>query len=270
MKSLFLKRYLNLKPNFNIEDCYVRNSLRVNTIKISHAELLKRFDKEGIKIEKVNFLEDGYYYESNFSLASTPEYLLGYYYIQESASQAVTEFLDPKENESILDMCSAPGSKTTHIAQKMNNTGLIVALDNKEWRLNALQNNLERLGVTNTILYNKDARYVSDLEIEFDKVLLDAPCSGNFLLEEDWFDKRTLEDVKNNAKTQRELLKAGLSVLKKNGTILYSTCSMEIEENEDIIEWAKKELNVEVLKLKRFWPDEEKTQGFFISLLKKL
>lgn len=269
MRTYFLKRYQKLRPDFDFEKCIMRNALRVNTLKTTHEELLKRLKAEGVSLEKISFLNDGYYHSSDFSLGSTPEYLQGYYYLQEGASQAVSEYLNPKPGEYVLDMCASPGSKTTHIAQLMKNEGIIIALDIKEWRLNSLRNNLERMGITNTIVYNKDARYVSDLNQSFDKVLLDAPCSGNFMIEEDWFNKRTLEDIKNNAKTQRELLKSGLSVLKKGGLIIYSTCSLEPEENEDIVDWAKRELGVKEIKSKRFWPDVDFTQGFFISVLTK-
>ena len=269
MKSFFLKRYLKLKPDFDIDNCEVKPALRINTLKIKHKELLKRLIGEGITLKKIDTLNDGYHYSANFSLGSTPEYLQGLYYLQEAASQASAEYLDPKPGETVLDMCASPGSKTTHIAQLMKNEGVIIALDNKEWRLQSLRNNIERMGVTNAITFNKDARYASDLSQEFDKVLLDAPCSGNFLIEENWFDKRTPEDVKNNAKVQRELLRSGYSVLKKNGILVYSTCSMETEENEDIVDWGKNELGYKVLKVKRFWPDVEKTQGFFIAVIKK-
>ena len=269
MKSIFLKRYKKLRPDFEIENCEVMNAIRINTLKISHNELIGRLKKEGVILKKIDFLSNGYYYTSNFSMGSTPEYLQGYYYIQEAASQAVAEYLKPRKNEKILDMCAAPGSKTTHIAQLMDNTGIIVALDNKEWRLAALRNNLERMGINNVVTYNKDARYASDLMQNFDKVLLDAPCSGNFLLEEGWFDKRTLEDIKNNANTQRELLRSASNVVKNGGIIVYSTCSMEPEENEEIVKWGESELNLKVDNFKRFWPDIDKTQGFFISVLKK-
>ncbi len=269
MKEFFIKRYKKLKPDFCMDSCKVDFALRINTLKCNPPEMIVRLKKEGVKLEKIDGLEFGYRYSAPFSLGSTPEYLLGYYYLQETASQFAAKTLNPKQGESVLDMCAAPGSKTTHLAQLMNNEGTIIALDNKTWRLQALRNNLERCGVTNTILYNKDARYVGDFKQQFDKILLDAPCSGNFLLDSNWFEKRTLEDIQSNSSVQRQLLRAGFDVLKQNGTLVYSTCSLEVEENEEVISWAKKELNAMIISQKRFWPDVTHTQGFFIAVLKK-
>lgn len=269
MKEFFVKRYKKLKPNFSIEACQVDRAIRINVLKCNPHEMLARLKKEGVKLEKIDGLDFGYRYSASFSLGSTPEYLQGFYYLQETASQFAAKTLNPLPGDHVLDMCAAPGSKTTHLAQLMKNEGVIVALDNKTWRLSALRNNLERCGVTNTIVYNKDARYVRDFKQQFDKILLDAPCSGNFLLDDDWFEKRTLEDIKTNSTVQRQLVQAGFDVLKTNGTLVYSTCSLEPEEDEEVIEWAKQELGCKVISQKRFWPDVTHTQGFFIAVLQK-
>ena len=269
MKDFFLKRYLELKPDFSIEKCILRPSLRVNTLKISEKEIIHRLKSEGVKLEKIKILKNGYYFESKFSLGSTPEYLFGYYYLQEVASQSVSEHLNPEKNDLVLDMCSAPGSKTTHLAQIMENSGTIIALEKKKHRVPSLKNNLERMGVTNTIVYNMDARDAESLGKEFDKVLLDAPCSGNFVTDSNWFNKRDLTSIKTNSRVQRELLRSAYKVTKKGGIILYSTCSMESEENENVSDWAIKELSLKEKFRKRFWPDVDGTQGFFISILEK-
>jgi NOL1/NOP2/sun family putative RNA methylase len=191
-------------------------------------------------------------------------------------------------------MCAAPGSKTTQLAQLMKNSGVIVALDVKNDRLRVLRNNLERCGVENVLTYSKDARYVSDLGIKFDKVLLDAPCSGNFVIENDWFIKRELEGVVECSVVQKSLLKSALSVLKPGGVLVYSTCSLEPEEDELVIDWLlsnfkveleeislkigseglvkveKQVLSSELSKTRRFWPNLSKTQGFFVAKIRKL
>ena len=128
--------------------------------------------------------------------------------------------LKPNEKDLVLDMSAAPGGKTTQLAAYMNNKGTIVALDNNVKRLESLRNNIERLGVMNTIIYNKDARFVSDFGIEFDKILLDAPCSGTFTTEEKWLENKTIEGIKERARLQRELLKAAVKVLKHGGVML--------------------------------------------------
>jgi len=171
----------------------------------------------------------------------------------------------------------------------MNNTGVIVASDIKKRRLTALTNHLERCGVSNTLVYELDARRAQRLKLKFDRILIDAPCSGNFAADSNWFERRTIDDVERNAKLQREILKQATALLIENGEIVYSTCSLEPEENELNIDWAIKTLNLKVEeidsfgkegltnvfgtrldrsleKCKRIWPGE--TQGFFVCKLK--
>jgi NOL1/NOP2/sun family putative RNA methylase len=234
--NFFLNRYIQQGHDIDHSKVKIRDALRINTLKISEDSLLTRLKKNKVKLEKIPFTKYGYYYSADFSLGSTLEYLQGYYYLQEAASQVAVEILDPKENEIILDMCAAPGGKTSQISQYTNNKATIIALDLKRERLEALKNNLQRMGCTNVVCYNKDARYVDDIGIKFDKILLDAPCSGNFVTDNDWFNKRDLAGIKTNARHQKELLKIAVKVLKPNGTIVYSTCSLELEEDEEIVD----------------------------------
>lgn len=289
-----IQRYNELGERFNPADVSIKSSLRVNTLKIQEKELISRLTKKKVKLEKIPFVDNGYYYRSNFSLGATPEYLQGYYYLQEGASQLPVKALDPKPNEKVLDMAAAPGSKTTQMAQFMQNKGTIVALDTNIKRLETLRNNLERLSVTNTLIYKKDARFADDLGIKFDKVLLDAPCSGNFCIEKEFFKKRNVQDFKLKAKTQKELLRAAVKVLKKGGVLVYSTCSLEPEEDEEVIDWLlkkypemkpedtglnvgdeglteifEKQLNPKIKMTRRLWPHKTGTQGFFIAKLVK-
>ncbi|MGV8168638.1 MAG: NOL1/NOP2/sun family putative RNA methylase [Candidatus Nanoarchaeia archaeon] len=290
----FLSRYEQLGEKFFPKEVKLRKALRINTLKISEKELVSRLTKKGVKLEKIPFLESGYYYDSKFSLGSTPEYLQGYYYLQEAASQIPVQELELKPGDVVLDMAASPGSKTTQMAQLMKNKGVILALDNDRRRLDSLQNNLERLSVTNTIILKKDARFVSDLNVKFDKILLDAPCSGNFCIEQDYFAKRTLNDLYQKSKTQKELLAAGIKVLKKGGMLVYSTCSLEPEEDELVIDWALKEypemklekisvsagsqgvadafgkeLDSSLKLTRKMWPHKTGTEGFFLAKLRK-
>lgn len=279
--NFFLKRYKDLGHDIDPEKISLKQAIRFNTLKLSEQELARRLKKNKIKLTKISFTDFGYYAEAEFSLSSTPEYLQGYYYIQEAASQLPAQVLEPKNNESVLDMCSAPGSKTTQLAQYMQNTGCLVALDSNISRLVALKNNIERCGVKNCLVYHKDSCFVSDIGRKFDRILLDAPCSGNFTTDSNWFDKRNIEGILSLTKVQKTLLKAAVSVLKHDGTLVYSTCSLEPEENEEVLEWVLSNLPIKLLPItlklgdsgltektrlcKRFWPEKTGTQGFFIA-----
>jgi len=292
INNTLVKRYATLGYTCKLID--LKHSFRINTLKSSEKDLIPRLRSLGVKLEKIEYSDFGYRYESEFSLGAISEYLQGFYYIQEAASQLPPQVLEPKPDETILDMCAAPGSKTTQIAQYMNNTGTIVALDSEPRRLFALRNNLERCGVKNAILYKKDSRFVFDLGIQFDKVLLDAPCSGNYAIEEEFFTKKSVDGIRERSRLQKELLKAAIRVLKKGGTLVYSTCSLEPEEDEMNIDWVlgkypemklvdtglsigdsglievfSKKLNPEVSKCRRFWPTKTETEGFFIAKLVK-
>lgn len=258
---------------------------------IKPAVVLDRLRHRGLKLEKIPFLEYGYWVEkSKFSIGATSEYLLGLYSIQEAAAQIPILFFTELKNRKVLDACAAPGGKTTQLADSMSNTGIIVALDVDRRRLTALTNHLERCRSKNTIVYDLDAREVTQLNLKFDRVLCDMPCSGNFVTDEGWFQRRTIEDVKRNAKLQREILAAAVNVLNDDGEIVYSTCSLEPEENELNINWALKNLHLKVVKIntygqeglvnvlgqsldpsivncRRIWPDQ--TQGFFVCKLLK-
>lgn len=297
--NAFLKRYQDLNKDFNFDKCpsidEVRDVLRINTLKIDERKLIKRLKDIGVKLKKIGFLSHAYKYKSKFSLASTTEYVQGYFYLQEAASQIPVLVLNPKPNDIVLDMCAAPGSKTTYICQLMQNKGIVVALDNNTSRLNALKSNLLRCGCKNTILYKKDARFAFDFDRKFDKILLDAPCSGNFVIESEFFQKRTIEGFLERARLQKELLRSAYKCLKHNGTLVYSTCSLEPEENERVIDWFLKkhkdirlqkinldipgvaqgltsafnnEFLPELKKCVRIWPNSG-MQGFFIAKMKK-
>lgn len=259
-----------------------RRCLRVNPLQ-APKDLVKRLREKGVTLEKVPFLEHAYWYDAPFSLGATEEYLLGYYYLQEAASQApvaaLCELMDVSE-KTILDMAAAPGSKTTQLAAAMNNTGTIVALDENRKRCGALGNNLERCGASNTFVYLKDARYADDLNMTCDAVLLDAPCSGNFTLQRNWFSQRSIDALPRLARVQKTLLHKGLSLLKPRGVLVYSTCSLEKEENEDIVSEALSEA-FELCNLslgdvgidgvgRRFWPHRTETQGFFVAAIKRV
>jgi len=287
-KEFFVSRYEKL--GWKYENVKPNQTIRINTINAKD-DAIKRLKSLGIKLEKIPFLKNGYWVcRSKFSVGATSEYLLGLYSIQEAAAQIPATLFTGLKDKTVLDACAAPGGKTVQLADLMQNTGAIVALDVRRQRLTALSNQLERCRVKNTIAYHMDARQASQLKIRFDRILLDVPCSGNFTTDKDWFNRRTIKDVEKNAQLQREILTEAANVLKDDGEIVYSTCSLEPEENELNIEWAIKNVNLQVEKIicygekaptnilgkqldssiencRRIWPGQ--TQGFFVCKLEK-
>ena len=286
MNTFFLERYRSIGHSLTGKE-KTRQSIRVNTLRTSGAELEMRLALHGAKLSKIPWLRDGFMVEdSKFSLGASFEYLLGLYSLQEAAAQYPVEILAPRPGERVLDMCAAPGGKTTQIAAWMQGKGILIAFDANRERLYALENNLERSGVENCIVYHADA---AEMELgEFDRVLLDSPCSGNYVTDADWFEKRSLEDVEFNAARQKKLLAAAVRSLKPGGSLVYTTCSLEPEENEMNIHWLLanhsirlvevtgpgspglteykgEKLNPDVAKTRRFWPDETGTQGFYLA-----
>jgi len=288
-KEFFVNRYEEL--GWEYRDVELRRAIRINAMNAEETNTVERLHSLGIELEKISFLENGYWIcRSEFSVGATPEYLLGLYSMQEAAAQIPVRLFTILKDKTVLDACAAPGGKTVQLADLMQNSGVIVALDIKKQRLVAFSNQLERCNVKNVVVYHLDARQASSLGMKFDGILLDVPCSGNFAADKEWFIKRTFEDVKKNARLQREILAVAIQVLKDNGEIVYATCSLEPEENELNIDWAIKNLGLEVEKIdcygqkaltsvfgkqldrsiescRRIWPGQ--TQGFFVCKLKK-
>jgi NOL1/NOP2/sun family putative RNA methylase len=294
--EFFLQRYRSIDPTMRVIEARApEQALRVNTMLVDAEMLTRRLNARGAFLVKIPFLQQGYTPKASFSMGATPEYLLGYYYLQAPLSQLACEVLAPKKGSAVLDMASAPGGKTTYLAAMVGNSGHVVALDNDASRLAAVRNNVERLGLTNVVCVRKDARFATDLHKEFPYILLDVPCSGNFCSQEQWFGTRTLEDIKRNARTQKELIRAAIATLAPGGRLVYSTCSLEPEEDECIIDgvlkkfpelsvvpldylpigdkgttqWAGEQLDPRVAGTRRFWPHKTGMEGFFIALLEK-
>ena len=288
-KEFFTKRYSEL--GWKHRPIELKQAIRINTINTGETEVVKRLGARGIELEPIPFASQGYWIrKSLFSVGATTEYLLGYYSIQEAAAQIPATLFTDLKDKVVLDACAAPGGKTTQLADQMRNTGVIIALDIEKRRLTALSNHLERCHISNTIVYNMDARRASNLKVKFDRILLDVPCSGNFATDKNWFKRRTFEDVQRNAAHQKEILTEAVETLKDEGEIVYSTCSLEPEENELNIDWVTKHLDLQtepvdcygnpaptevfgkqldsqIANCIRIWPGT--TQGFFVCKLKK-
>ena len=288
-KEFFTSRYERL--GWQYREVTLKQAIRINNTNAKGKKLLQRLAGLGVNLQKIPFLDSGYWVlDSKVSAGATAEYLLGMYSIQEAAAQIPVSVFSHLKGKKMLDVAAAPGGKTVHLADLMENTGGIVALDVDKRRLNALSNHLERCHVNNTVVYLLDSRQASTLNLKFDKVLVDAPCSGNFAADKDWFKHRTLKDIERNAGLQREILTEVVNCLCDEGEIVYSTCSLEPEEDELNMDWAIKNLNLQIEEVycngekglttifgkqldpsikrcRRLWPGE--TQGFFVCKLKK-
>ncbi len=288
-REFFQKRYEQI--GWKLKEVNLKQSIRINQTNSKEKNLVGRLSGLGLHTEKIPFLNNGYWVlESRVSAGATAEYLLGYYSIQEAAAQIPVSLFSNLKGKKVLDVAAAPGGKTVQLSDLMENTGAIIALDVDKRRLNALGNHLERCHVANTVVYLLDARQVSTLKLKFDRILLDVPCSGNFVTDKNWFKNRTLKDIERNAKLQREILTKAIDCLDDQGEIVYSTCSLEPEENEVNMDWAVKHLDLQIQEVdcygkggltsvfgkqldssvrlcKRIWPGE--TQGFFVCKLRR-
>jgi len=279
---------------------FLPTSFRINTLKVDRDEMLKRFEGYGWKINQVPFYKDGVIFEGRkpLVLGNTIEHFLGYIYIQETASMIPPVVLDPQEDEVILDMAAAPGSKTTQIAQMMNNNGAIIANEKILPRLSSLRTNIQRCGITNAVITWMDGKAFREKGLKFDKILLDAPCTGTGAIMKSPKTLKTwsVDASKISSSIQKQLLQSAVECLKEDGTLVYSTCSLEPEENEENIDWAIRKLGVKVEKIKiegfntrsgitswngneldsqvsnciRIYPQDNNSEGFFVSKLKKV
>ena len=212
----------------------INEFIRVNHLKIKDDLLVEKVGKK-LTLQKQGSLPGCFKVQRRkISLGAMNEFLLGYYAIQGLASQFASYILDPKPNETILDMSAAPGGKTAHISSLMNNSGVIFAIDKSKKRLSALRSNLSRLGIKNVISIEGDAVEIVPTLGKVDKIILDAPCSGSGSIcknpQKRWV--KNENDIFRLSKIQEQLLLVGLESLKINGELVYSTCSIEPEESE--------------------------------------
>jgi NOL1/NOP2/sun family putative RNA methylase len=273
-------------------------SIRVNTLKIKAEDLKKRLEQKRFELETIDWVSYAFtLLKGSYNIGSLHEYLQGYFYLQNVASMLPPIILDPKSNDVAIDMCAAPGGKATHLAQLMNNKGNLILIERNRNRIPALEVNLRRMGITNSTVLNFDAINLANLKIKADKILLDAPCTGEGLIRQDVSRKRSkkMRDIEKMSSIQKKLLKSGLNALNPNGELLYSTCSIAPEENEFVIhEVLEERTDVEIIKtldsygvkgltevygktlredLKyahRLYPHIHDTVGFFICLIKKI
>lgn len=224
-------------------------TLRANTLKSSREELMEEFKSLNISFKEVEWYKDAFIIENanEVDLQNTKMFQEGKIYLQSLSSMLPPLILNPIENENILDMCAAPGGKTTQMACLSNNKAFITAVERNKIRGEKLKYNLEKQGVRSVNIMIEDSRNLCDF-LKFDKILLDAPCSGSGT--DNVFKKNfTKELIDKSSKTQEILLKKALKLTKIGGEIIYSTCSILKQENEEIIEKCLKNTNCKLEKI---------------------
>jgi len=305
MNSL-LKDDEDKKAYWEIIHTEPQNSIRCNTLKISPKDLLKRFEKKGWKISQPFEKEypEVMIIETQLKpgeLGRSKEHLLGYYYVQEISSMLPILVLNPTEQDSLVDLCASPGSKTTQAAAKMNNAGNILANDNNLGRMVILAANMEKCGVSNAVVTKRDGvqlcRKLKKIDFQTNKILVDAPCSGEGTIRSN---PRTMlmwnEKMYPSFHNQQKILaSSALELLQVDGEMVYSTCTHAPEENEEIVahlienydneleeiklpiktrpgieSWKGKKFPTEIKKCARVYPQDNDTEGFFICKIKKL
>ncbi len=282
MKELLNDEYQDYLDSFNNDRVY---SLRVNTNKISVQDFLNIVP---FKLEAIPWTSDGFYFDPNDNVTKHPYYYAGLYYIQEASAMLPAEVLPIEENDIVLDACAAPGGKSSKIANKLNGSGLLIANDISVSRAQVLLKTLESQGIKNAYVMAEDINNLN-MENYFDKILLDAPCSGEGMFRKDPELIKSWQ-IKNNdyySNIQKQIITKALSLLKEGGQLVYSTCTFSKKENEEVIEYALSICpELKVLPIKKYegfssgltdktkdcirlFPHKIKGEGHFVALLQK-
>ncbi|MBW2995571.1 NOL1/NOP2/sun family putative RNA methylase [Candidatus Woesearchaeota archaeon] len=301
-KKEFIERYSKLTDFEEFKKyslSFLDRCIRVNTIKISVEDLVKRLGKNW-NLKQVPWCKQGFWIEykgeeKRRDIGNLIEHSLGYIYVQEAVSMIPPIVLDAKPGDAVLDMCSSPGSKATQIAAMMKNQGMLVANDFTGDRMKPLGLNIRRCGVTNAVITLMKGQQI---KLNFDKILVDAPCSGTGTIRKSLKTIRMWSPyvVKRLAGIQKQLIENAFNILKPGGTMVYSTCTLEPEEDEAVVsylldkydsaqlrnielnikrskpvmEFNSQKFNSQVEKCLRIWPQDNNSEGFFVTKIKKL
>ena len=290
MKILMGESYQALLDSYDQPES---KGIRTNTLKLTPQELQGKLPFE---TQRVDWCPEGFYIDHEVRPGKNPHYYAGLYYVQEPTAMAAVEVLDPQPGDRVLDLCAAPGGKSTQIGAKLMGQGLLVANELVNSRAGILSTNIERMGIKNAIVTNEfPERLVDSFFQSFDRILVDAPCSGEGMFRKDpgaladWSPERVIRCVGK----QEKILESADRLLKPGGVLVYSTCTFSPEENEQIIEafihkygyeleytqlpgiadhgrveWTKNH-EPELEKTLRIMPMKVRGEGHFIARLKK-
>lgn len=243
--------------------------LRPNTLKVSAEKLCEKLSERGISSE----VSDGAVKADGFDIARDKLYNEGYYTVQDTAAMQSALSLKPKPGETVIDMCAAPGGKTTQMAEMMKNTGKIFAFDVYPHKVELIKKNAERLGITIISAQVGDSsRLVKELCGKADKVLCDVPCTGTGIIgRKPDIKRKRRTDGENIIILQKQILENAAKYLKQGGTLLYSTCSIEKEENNGVTDrFIAESRGFEKIYEKTFYPHIDGTDGFYVCMIRKV
>ena len=268
--------------------------IRVNTIKIDEDKLIARMERRGFELRRTEVPYCFEVKEESYSVGATPEFLMGYYYVMDKSSCIPPLALDPKPGEVVVDLAASPGGKTTFLSMLMENKGVVIAVEPQKERLQPLIDNIHRMGAMNVAILNIDGREFKKLGVRPDRILLDAPCTGEGIIHKDPTRKtdRGEKDIAFCSSLQRELILAAYDCLRLGGVMVYSTCSLTPEENEMVVDFLLEkrkaeveeieygeraltihELNLkhpnEIKKARRLYPHLHRCSGFFVVRIRK-
>lgn len=248
-------------------------ALRFNTLKVQSQEERMRILKT-LKIssdKKVSWANEAYYFDENVRPGKHPYHEMGLYYIQEPSAMSAAALLAPKPGMRVLDLCAAPGGKSTQLATYLGDSGLLVSNEINTQRCRILSQNIERMGIKNAIVTNEDSFVLaSHFPGFFNAIQVDAPCSGEGMFRKlpEAIEQWSMENVAICAERQKEILDNAAVMLKPGGTIVYSTCTFSKEENEDVIEYfLERHPDFTLEEMERFWPHKVDGEGHFVAKL---
>ncbi|WP_343799937.1 RsmF rRNA methyltransferase first C-terminal domain-containing protein [Bacillus carboniphilus] len=291
MKELLHEEYEAFSKSYEEDKA---QGLRINTLKVPVEDFLKITP---FTLEKIPWVKEGFFYGTEDRPGKHPFHEAGLYYIQEPSAMAVGEMMDAQPGDKVLDLCAAPGGKTTHMAVGMQNKGFLLANEIHPLRAKILSQNIERMGITNAVVTNETPeRLAQRFPSYFDRILVDAPCSGEGMFRKDpqacaeW----SLENVAVCSSRQQDILEHASTMLRPGGRLVYSTCTFSPEENEGVIsqfiqsnpyfeiediqvyegfgkgrvDWID-DGHEQIGKTVRIWPHQVQGEGHYLAVLKK-